>query len=59
MLHGSMGQVKCIGRALEGEKWINLKCLLVSLITLPQALFHTGLSISHLRALFFNGPYFI
>lgn len=59
MLHGTGVQVKCIGHVLEGERRIDLKSLLVTFFRLPQALFQAGLSISHLRVLFFNGLYFI
>lgn len=58
MLHGTGVQVKCTGH-VEGERWIDLKSLLVTFLRLPQAPFQTGLSISHLRVLFFNGLYFI
>lgn len=59
MLHGSRVQVKRIGHVLEGERWIDLKSLPVTFFSLPQAPFQPGLSISYLRVLFFNGPYFI
>lgn len=59
MLPGSGVQVERTGPNIRGARWMDLKSLLVTLSSLPAALSQTGLSISYLRVIFFNGLYFI